>query len=161
MALILIMESHDEVQFEYSQITSQIFVGANFCCQTHFDQELLSQGITADVSLEEEQIDSPLGVSYFLWLPVKDETAPTQKQLKVGVDFLAEIIKLGEKVYVHCRNGHGRSPTLVAAYFVSLGMEVDEAIEKIKASRPEAHLVLGQIEALRTFAKKQKPKISN
>src|SRR3989338_9917321 len=98
------MESHDEVQFEYSQITSQIFLGTNFCCQTHFDQELLSQGITADISLEEEKIDSPLGVSYFLWLAVKDETAPTQKQLKVGVDFLAEIIKLGEKVYIHCKN---------------------------------------------------------
>lgn len=148
------MESHDEVQFEYSQITSQIFVGTNFCCQGHFEEELLRAGVSADISLEEEKVDAPLGVSFFLWLPVKDETAPSQKQLKVGVVFIGELVKLGEKIYIHCLNGHGRSPTLAAAYFIHQGLAVDEAIEKIKASRPEAHLVLSQIEALRTFARK-------
>lgn len=147
---------HDEVQFEYSQITSQIFVGTNFCCQDHFDEELLKLGIRADLSLEEERLDAPLGVDYFLWLPVPDDAAPSPEQLKVGVSFMNTLLKLSEKIYVHCRLGHGRAPTLVAAYFLTEGLEVDEAVEKIKASRPEAHLTLPQLEALRAFAKKEK-----
>lgn len=146
------MEAHDEVQFDYNQITPQIFIGTNLCCQVHFDEHLLSLGITGDCSLEEESLDAPFGVKYFLWLPVKDDTAPTQTQLKVGVSFINDLVKAGEKVFVHCAKGHGRSPTLVAAYFVFKGMAVDEAIATIKGQRPEVHLVLAQIEALRSFA---------
>ncbi len=148
------MENHDEAQFEYSQITSQIYFGTNFCCQTHFDENLASLGITADLSLEEEALDEPYGVKYFLWLPVKDDEAPSVTQFRLGVDFIDTIVKSGEKVYVHCAKGHGRAPTLVAAYFIHAGLEVDGSIEKIKASRPEVHLVLPQIEALRSFSKR-------
>lgn len=147
------MESHDEVQFEYSQITEHIFIGTNYCCQDHFDGELLSLGIAADLSLEEEALDAPFGVRYFLWLPVRDDTAPSQNQLRIGVNFLTGLVAVNEKIYVHCAKGHGRAPTLVAAYFLTQGLEVDEAVAKIKASRPEAHLVLAQIEALRSFKK--------
>lgn len=147
------MEGHDEVQFEYSQITEHLFIGTNYCCQGHFDSELMSLGITADISLEEERLDAPFGVKYFLWLPVKDDTAPSQDQLRVGVNFIDDLVKAGEKIYIHCAKGHGRAPTLAASYFITEGMEVDEAVEKIKASRPEAHLVLPQIEALRIFKK--------
>lgn len=148
------MENHDEAQFEYSQITSQIYIGTNFCCPTHFDENLAGLGITADLSLEEEAQDAPYGVRYFLWLPVKDDDAPSVTQFRLGVDFIDCLVKSGEKIYVHCTKGHGRGPTMVAAYFISIGMEVDEAVEKIKASRPEVHLVLPQIEALRSFSKR-------
>lgn len=150
------MEDHIDAQFEYSQITSQIYIGTNFCCSSHFDENLASLGITADLSLEEEVLDASFGVKYFLWLPVKDDEAPSVTQFRLGVDFIDNLVKAGEKVYVHSAKGHGRAPTLVAAYFIHAGLEVDASIEKIKASRPEVHLVLPQIEALRSFAKRSR-----
>lgn len=150
------MENHIEVQFEFSQITSQIYIGNGYCCQNHFDENLKNLGITADLALEEESLETIEGLKYYLRLPVVDDEAPGITQFRLGVDFLDNLIKAGEKVYVHSDKGYGRAPTLVAAYFIQAGMEVDESVEKIKASRPEVHLVLPQIEALRSFAKRNK-----
>lgn len=141
------------VKFDYSKITEHIFLGTNFCCKVHFNEDLLKKGITADISLEEENSENPFGVKYFLWLPTKNYHAPTQQQLLLGavtIDLLAET---GAKVYVHCKNGHGRAPTLVAAYFVSLGKTVNEAINLVKNKRPEVHLTGEQLEALKLFEK--------
>ncbi len=120
------------VPFEYSKITEYIFLGTNQCCQVHFKKSLLKRGIKADISLEKEKLDAPFGVDYFLWLPVLDKKAPTQKQLMVGAKAIKEFVDSKIKVYVHCKRGHGRSPTLVAAYFILKDMETREAIGKIK-----------------------------
>ena len=139
---------------EYDQITDEIYIGTNMCCQGDFAKELLDKGITADISLEAERIDDPNGVDYFLWLPVVDHTAPTDKQLRLGVQTLEFFAREGIKLYAHCKHGHGRAPTLVIAYFIKGGMGVDEAIEFVKSKRPSIHLNEIQIEALREYAKK-------
>jgi len=87
-----------------------------------------------------------------LRLPTKDHTASSQDQLRLGVAHLTQLINVGRKVYVHCRNGHGRAPTLVAAYYISTGLSVEEATNKIKNKREEVHLNDEQIEALELFA---------
>lgn len=144
---------HDgPVPFEYNQITEQIYIGTNMCCETHFHEELITKGITADISMEKERMDQADGVEFFLWLPTIDHTAPTLSQLQVGVATLDSLIQTKQKVYVHCKNGHGRGPTLVAAYFISLGQSVTEAIDTIKQKRPSIHLDQVQIEALEKFA---------
>lgn len=138
-------------KFEYHQITDNIFIGTNQCCQMHFDQDLLEKGVTADISLEGERIDNPEGVGYFVWLPTADHTPPTMNQLYIGVENIKKFIDLGIKVYVHCKNGHGRAPTLVAAYFISQGKDVEAAIEAIRAKRPTIHIEDSQIERLKEF----------
>lgn len=138
------------VQANYNQITENIYIGTNFCCVDHFDSELLGKGITTDISLEEERIDSPFGIDAYLWLPVKDHSAPTLYQFNIGIKTMEEAIKNNQKVYVHCKHGHGRSPTLVAGYFIkSQGMTPEEAVELIKSKRPETHITEIQLEALR------------
>lgn len=139
---------------EFAQLTSQIFLGNSPCCPEHSKKLLDPAGITAGLCLDGEASPAPAEVRYSLFLNVAEDEAPSPTQLKLGVYFLDLMVRSGEKVYVHSGKGYGRAPTLVAAYFISVGMEVDEAVEKIKASRPEAHLVLPQIEALRSFAKK-------
>lgn len=146
------MKKH--VNMNYNQITKNIYIGTNNCCQTHFEKELLDRGITVNLSLEKERLDAPFGVKYFLWLPTKDKAAPTQDTLKLGVAVITKCIELKKVLYIHCMNGHGRAPTLVAAYFISLGDSVDDAIEKIRQKRPEIHLEDVQYEALKNFAKK-------
>lgn len=137
--------------FEYNQITNYIYVGTNKCCMVHFKRELLRKGVRADVSLEGEHLDKPEGVDYYLWLPTVDHKAPSQQQLSMGVDFLRGLVKRKIAVYVHCRNGHGRAPTLVAAYLISMGGSVEGAVGLIKKKRPSIHPNDVQVVALKKF----------
>jgi hypothetical protein len=43
-----------------------------------------------------------------------------------GVDFVAKAIKAGGKVYIHCRKGLGRGPTMNLAYLFSTGLPYDD-----------------------------------
>jgi len=141
------------IAFEYNKITEYIYIGSNQCCQVHFKKSLLKKGVKADISLEKEKLDAPFGVDYFLWLPVKDHYAPSQKQMILGAKAIKDLVDNKMKVYVHCRLGHGRSPTLVAAYFILEEMTTAEARRKIKQKRKVVHFTKKQIDALRKFEK--------
>ncbi|MDA1038416.1 MAG: dual specificity protein phosphatase family protein [bacterium] len=139
------------VSMNYSKVTDSLYLGTNFCCQTHFDEGLMKLGVTIDVSLEAERIDSPQGVEAYLWLPTEDHMAPTQHMLSIGAKFMKNVLDAGDKVYIHCKNGHGRAPTMTAAYFIQEGKSLDEAIEIIKSARPEIHIEDVQEDALKIF----------
>lgn len=140
---------NDHVTFNYNRITPNIYLGTNTCCQMHFDKKLLAKGVTLDVSLEGERIDQPFGVGYYVWLPTRDHTAPSMRRLEMGVSAMKSAIDAGEKVYVHCKNGHGRGPTMVAAYLIAeKGMSVEDALARIKKNRPEIHLEPSQVKRL-------------
>lgn len=144
--------SAKHVLVEFNQITDFIYLGTNLCCTAipHI-QVLLNLGIDAEINLEKEKLEEIPDIDIYLWLPVDDHVAPTQDQLDLGVAVIDSLVKNRKKVYIHCKNGHGRSPTLLAAYFISQGMSVDEAIQKIKAKRPEIHLQEAQVEALNIY----------
>lgn len=141
---------------EFNSITNGIYIGTNQCCQTHFDKRLRKEGVTADISLEEERVDAPFGVDFYIWIPINNHTAPTQDQLDFGVSVLEKLIIMKKKIYVHCQNGHGRAPTLVAAYLIRQGKTPTEAIEFIKSKRPTIHLEQVQRLALKKFFERQK-----
>lgn len=142
------------VPFEYNKITEYIYLGTNQCCQIHFSKLLLKKGVRADISLEKEGLDNPTGVDYFLWLPVIDHKAPTQKQLLIGAKAIKDLVDNKTKVYVHCKRGHGRSPTLVAAYFILEGLSANDSIKKIRAKRKTIHMTQLQIKALKRFERR-------
>jgi len=142
------------VSLEYNQITPHIYLGTNQCCETHFVHALKKKGIDADISLEKEHLDNPKGVGYFLWLPVKDKKAPSQNQLSLGARMIEELVNKKIKVYVHCKRGHGRSPTLLAAYFISQGMTATQALKKIRGKR-RIHPTREQIKSLKKFEKRK------
>lgn len=137
--------------FDYDQINDQVFLGTNMCCQVGFNRELLTKNVRADISLEELKVDAPMGVDYFLWLPTIDHEAPTIDKLNLGVYTLNFLISRKIKVYIHCKNGHGRAPTLFIAYLIKTGMEVNEAIKYLQSKRPAIHLSTAQLEALNSF----------
>lgn len=147
------MTKHLTKQLDYNYITDGIYIGTNKCCQMHFDKKLKEEGITTDISLEGERVDAPFGVQFYTWIPVKNHTAPTNEQLDFGVAILEKLVSMKKKVYVHCKNGHGRAPTMVAAYLIKEGKSVDEAIDFIKAKRPTIHLEKIQKESLAEFSK--------
>lgn len=146
------METHLHNKLDFDYIIDGIFIGTNQCCQTHFDERLKEEGITADISLEEDRLDAPFGVEFYVWMPIKNNTAPTQDKLNFGVSALEKLVSLKKRIYVHCQNGHGRAPTLVAAYLIRQGKSPDEAIAFVKAKRPSIHLEETQKEALTEFS---------
>lgn len=140
--------NHPQEKLNYNYITDGIYIGTNQCCQTHFDEQLLKDGIRADVSLEKDRVDAPFGVDFYIWIPVKDNEAPTPDQLEFGVQTLEKLVAMQKKVYVHCKNGHGRAPTLVAAYLIKKGKTVEEVIAFLKSKRSSIHLTETQKQAL-------------
>lgn len=141
-------------QLEYSYITDGIYIGTNQCCQTHFDEKLKKEGITADISLEENRLDAPFGVESYVWIPVKDHTPPAPSQLDFGVSVIEKLVAMKKKIYIHCMNGHGRAPTLVAAYLIKKGKSIEKVESFIRSKRPSIHLDEVQREALKKFSEK-------
>ncbi|MCE9586520.1 dual specificity protein phosphatase family protein [Candidatus Uhrbacteria bacterium] len=139
---------------ESSQIEAQVYIGTNACCTHHFKWGLLDNGVTCDISLEGETIDQPYGVDCFLWLPTADHQAPSMHNILTGAAALEEMLREGRKVYIHCKNGHGRAPTFYAAYLMlKRGLTMEQAWNIVKTSRPEAHLDPSQESLLRSLTK--------
>jgi len=144
--------SHPKIPIlEYSYITDGIYIGTNQCCVMGLADVLKKENITADISLEEDRLDAPFGVDIYVWIPVVDQMAPTQAQLSFGTESIQRLVSQGRKVYVHCRNGHGRAPTLVSAYLIQKRYKPEEAIGFIASKRPSMHLSKIQEEALKKY----------
>lgn len=148
------MEARPQDKLDFNYIADGIYISTNQRCQTHFDENLIKDGVSADISLEEERIDAPFGVEFYVWIPVKNHMPPAPDQLEFGVSALKKLVSMGKKVYVHCKNGHGRAPTLVAAYLVKKGKTPEEAEAFVKTKRPSIHLEEIQRNALEVFGKK-------
>lgn len=143
---------------DYSWITPNIIVGSDLCkgwiCPVHSKEfEQLNINTEIDLELEHDEPVTP-GLDIYLRLPTPDKNAPTQEQLMIASDALHRTVQEGKRTYVHCRNGHGRSPTAVAAYLIRFQkMRVYEAVALIKKKRPEIHIEKVQLEALEIFWK--------
>jgi protein-tyrosine phosphatase len=144
---------HKEIEhpvFEYNYIDENVIIGTNACCKMHFDEDLLKDGVTCDISLEGEHVDQPNGVECYLWLPTIDHTPPTKDQVMTGIQSLEEMLRQKKKVYIHCKNGHGRAPTFYASFLIlKRGLSVEAAIEAIRSKRPTMHLEESQINFLK------------
>lgn len=84
-----------------------------------------------------------------LHLPTPDLTAPRMDDLLKGITFIKNEIDNGGKVYIHCRAGEGRGPTMAIAYLMSTGMLFEDALHSIKKVRTFIRPTLPQIEQLK------------
>jgi protein-tyrosine phosphatase len=118
------------------QVTPQLYVGAQF--RKRGWRELKKWGISAVVNLREEFDDRKLGIELgeYHYIPTPDDHVPTQEELQKGVEFIADVIERGGKVFIHCGSGVGRAPTMAAAYLLSLGSDPETAWETIRKARP-------------------------
>jgi protein-tyrosine phosphatase len=135
----------------YDQITDNIWIGSNMCCDLH-NKKLIELGFDADVDMEEKRAEEPPHTQIYLWFPTPDHSPPTLEQLSAGVAAITSMVKDGLKIYVHCKNGHGRGPTMVAAYLISTGMGVEEAFDFIRSKRSSIHPRDVQIKQLEKFS---------
>ena len=138
-----------------SQITPQLYVGGQH--RRRGWGRMRRWGVTAVVNMRIEYDDAQAGVASdrHLHLPVEDDTAPTLEQLHTGSRFIAAEIERGGVVYVHCGSGIGRAPTMAAAYFITVGLTAEEALDHIRARRPFIRPTAVQLEQLARFAMRQ------
>lgn len=128
-------------EFNYDFIIDGIYIGSNQCCSVHLSKLLTNEGIDVNISLEEDRLDQPFGVISYAWIPIIDMDVPTIEQLEYGIKTLEHFVTSGHKIFVHCKNGHGRSSTLVTAYLMqSKDISFEEAFGLIKKGREHAHM---------------------
>lgn len=134
-----------------SQITPQVWVGPQFNARGR--RYLAAQGVNGVVNMRVEFDDAEHGLAleHYCHLPTVDDDCPSPEHFQKGVDFIREVVDKGGKVYIHCKGGIGRAPTMAAAYFVAEGMTLDEAIAQIKRTRPFIYITPPQLEALRNY----------
>ncbi|XWX02473.1 dual specificity protein phosphatase family protein [Aggregatilineales bacterium SYSU G02658] len=141
--------------WRYSWITPDILLGGQPARRVW--PTLTKIGVKGIINLRDEydyldRLARKTDQLHYLYLPTVDNTAPTLEHLAQGVEFMREIFAEGGKVYIHCWEGLGRGPTMVAAYLVSTGLTPDEAWDYIRSVRPFIRPVPAQRAQLQTFA---------
>jgi protein-tyrosine phosphatase len=83
-----------------------------------------------------------------LHLPTEDLCAISLEMIDDGVAWTRAHLDRGDKVYIHCQWGIGRSALLTCCVLVSLGQSPAEALLHAKKSRPVVSPSPEQLEAL-------------
>lgn len=135
----------------YSKIDDFLYVG-----QQHSKKgikRLKQWKIELVISLRAEYDDKNNSLCFceYSYLPVVEFQSIPFEILEKGVALIKDAISKKKSVYVHCAEGVSRAPTLAAAYLISEGMSVDEAIFTIKKNRPFINILDGQLDALKDF----------
>jgi protein tyrosine phosphatase (PTP) superfamily phosphohydrolase (DUF442 family) len=132
-----------------SQITANLFLGSQY--NLIGLRKLKALGITAIVNMRIHSVYSEAHYEGFKYLhiPTVDNTPPVLEDLIRGAQFIDNEIEGGGKVYVHCRQGLGRGPTMALAYLIKIGLTFDDAFALVKKVRKFVNPRRGQIERLK------------
>jgi protein tyrosine phosphatase (PTP) superfamily phosphohydrolase (DUF442 family) len=131
------------------QITADLFLGSQYTKAGL--KKLKALGITAIVNMRIHNVYVRAryeGIKY-LHLPTVDNTPPPLEVLLKGADFIDNEIKNNGKVYVHCRQGLGRGPTMALAYLIKTGLTYSDAFAMVKRVRTFISPRPGQIARLK------------
>jgi len=136
-------------RIERCQITSHLFLGSQYNLLGL--KKLKALGVTAIVNMRMHNTYNEAryeGMKY-LHFPTVDNTPPPLEVLIEGANFIDDVIKHNGKVYVHCRQGLGRGPTMAMAYLIKLGLTYHDAYTQIRRVRIFINPRPGQIRRLK------------
>ena len=122
-------------------------------------ERFVKAGVTHIVDLREEEIPEAvqlgtLGISR-RQVPVPNGDAPTLEQLR-DIDAWFPSDDGDSTVYVHCAGGFGRAATMTVGLLIQRGATLDEALQQVRAARPEIRLNDAQLAWLRAV-EEQRP----
>ncbi len=136
---------------KFSRVTPLVYVGPQF--RKSGKSMLQRKGFRhlVDLRVEFDDAEHGLELESYCHLPTVDDAAISMEHLTQGIEFIHSAVERGEKVYIHCSAGVGRAPTLAAAYFISRGMTLADALSLVKRARPFINIMPPQMEQLRVF----------
>ena len=85
-------------------------------------------------------------------MPIIEGEAATTGELETLTTWIDEHLREHGPVLVHCREGRGRSPMVVLAGLVRLGLPLAEGYRLLKRAHPAVALNYNQETALMRFA---------
>src|SRR5258706_10758501 len=106
---------------------------------------LREQGIGAILTLTEHpltmqaKIDAALFAALDLVVchcPIRDFAAPDSDTAQRALAFINDMAAQGRATLVHCYAGQGRTGTVLHAYYLSKGLELQQAQDYVKSRRP-------------------------
>lgn len=135
----------------FSRVTDQLYVGAQYNAAGR--RVLDKHGIDYVVNMRAEFDGAAHGLAtaHYCHLPTIDDDAPSVEHLLQGAAFIHAATAAGGRVYVHCAGGVGRAPTMAAAYLITTGKSLDEALAMIRRVRPFIYVMPPQMATLRAF----------
>ncbi len=148
--------THDPLVIDLHFVTPELAVGASFS-PDEAAQLAREHGIArvVDVRLEARDDEAELRVHgiRLLHLPTEDCCAISARHLRDGVAFASEGIELGERVFVHCQYGIGRSALLALCVLVARGLAPLEAMARMKDARSVVSPSPEQLQAFVRFCR--------
>lgn len=132
-----------------SQITANLFLGGQYNLRGL--RLLREMGITAVINMRMHSVYEEAryqGLQY-LHLPTPDNTPPKLEDLIKGAEFAHAQIEGGGKVYIHCRQGLGRGPTMAIAYLLRMGQTYEDAYATVRKVRTFINPRRGQVQRLK------------
>ena len=110
-------------------------------------RSLKRSGVDAVISLLERQESEELDIVQekalceaneisFLSYPIRDRDVPSsgEEALKFAQS-IVDVLRNGSNVVIHCRAGIGRSSVIAACVLVMIGIDVDDAFQRIEIAR--------------------------
>lgn len=122
----------------HDEIVSNVHVGSVPITDADF-RLIVKEGFGALVDLcednkREKKTAKIFGLDYYGTF-VPDGCSPRLEQFKDLTRWIHDRVKAGTKVYVHCHAGAGRAPTIVAAYLLTQGYGLDNALNILEDRR--------------------------
>jgi protein-tyrosine phosphatase len=127
---------------------------------------LKEQGIGAIVTLTEHALMTQRTITpeafdkldlFYMHAPIPDGNPPDKLMAETIVNFIDKMTKWGRATLVHCAAGSGRTGTILHAYYLAHGDDLETAKLKVKTSRPVCAFIMlsdSQREFLTDFAAK-------
>ena len=97
---------------------------------------MLTEEEASELGLDRESQECEAAGIRFLNLPVPDRSVPSNAEdFLREIEQLAELVREGRFVGVHCRASIGRSSVLAVSLMVRLGWEAGEAFNAVESAR--------------------------
>lgn len=131
------------------QVTADVFLGSQY--NRVGLRKMKALGITGIINMRMHSVYNEAAYEgfHYLHLPTPDNTPPPLETLIKGAEFAAHEIKNGGKIYIHCRQGLGRGPTMCIAYLISTGLNYNDAFAMVRKVRTFINPRRGQIQRLK------------
>ena len=120
--------------FQLSWIDKNIAVGSEF---DNADLPKIKKlGVNAIIDLRTEAGDDQAAIEgmgmRYLHVFIEDRHAPTPQQMAAVMIFSLPLLRANKKIFIHCKNGFGRSPLVAISLMVERGMSASEALQQAK-----------------------------